>query len=83
LLHKLRDTGTVDRRPGSGRRRSARTDENVELVDELALSQSGPSNILDICYNQPVLFSATRTHNTTGAFQIHPQFPEENALCLE
>ena len=39
LLKKLRDTGTVDRRPGSGRRRSARTAENVELVDELVLSQ--------------------------------------------
>jgi len=28
LLKKLRDTGTVDRRPGSGRPRGARTEEN-------------------------------------------------------
>ena len=36
LLQKLL---TVDRRPSSGRRRSARTADNVDLVDELVLSQ--------------------------------------------
>jgi len=35
LLKKLWDTGTVDRRPGSGRPRSARTEENVETVNDL------------------------------------------------
>jgi len=30
---------TVARRPGSGRRRSARTEENVETVNDLVLSQ--------------------------------------------
>ena len=40
LLKKLRDTGgTVDRRPGSGRPRSARTEENVETLSDLVLSQ--------------------------------------------
>ena len=39
LLKKLRDTGTVDRRPGSGRPRSARNEENVETVNDLVLSQ--------------------------------------------
>ena len=39
LLQKLRATGTVDRRPSSGRRRSARTADNADLVDELVLSQ--------------------------------------------
>jgi len=39
LLKNLRNTGTVDRRPGSGRPRSARTEENVERVNDLALSQ--------------------------------------------
>ena len=39
LLKKLRDTSTVNRRPGSGRRRTARTDNNVQLVDELVQSQ--------------------------------------------
>jgi len=38
LLKKLRDTGTVDRRPGSGRPRSAHT-ENVETVNDLGFSQ--------------------------------------------
>jgi len=39
LLKKLWDTGTVDRRPGSGRPRSARTEENVQTVNDLVLSQ--------------------------------------------
>ena len=34
LLKKLQDTGTVDRRPGSGRQHSARTKENVETVND-------------------------------------------------
>ena len=32
LLKKLRDTGTVHRRPGSGRPRSVRTEENVDYA---------------------------------------------------
>jgi len=32
LFKKLRDTGTVNRRPGSGRPRSARTEENAKLL---------------------------------------------------
>jgi len=39
LLKKLRDTGTVDRRPGSGRPCSADTEENVGTVNDLVLSQ--------------------------------------------
>ena len=39
LLKKLRDTGTVDRRPGSGRPHSARTEGNVKIVNDLVLSQ--------------------------------------------
>jgi len=39
LLKKLQDIGTVDRRPGSGRPRSARTAENVETVNDLVLCQ--------------------------------------------
>jgi len=41
LLKKLRDTGTTARRAGSGRRRSARIDDNVDSVNELVLSQEG------------------------------------------
>ena len=39
LLKTLRDTGTVARRPGSGRPRSARNEKNVETVNDLVLSQ--------------------------------------------
>jgi len=39
VLKKLRDAGTVDRRPVSSRQRSARTEENVETVNGLVLSQ--------------------------------------------
>jgi len=39
LLKKLQDTCTVDRRPGSGRPCSARTEENVTTVNDLVLSQ--------------------------------------------
>jgi len=39
LLKKLQNTGTVDRRPGSGRPCSARIEENVETVSDLVLSQ--------------------------------------------
>jgi len=39
LLKKLWDTGTVDRRPFSSRPRSARTEENVETVNDLVSSQ--------------------------------------------
>jgi len=39
LFQKLRKTGTVDRRVGSGRPRSARMEENMDLVDDLIVSQ--------------------------------------------
>ena len=37
LLKKFRDTGTVDRRQGSGRPRRARTDENIDQVNDMVL----------------------------------------------
>jgi len=39
LFQKLRETGNVDRRVGSGRPRRARTEENIDLVDDLIVSQ--------------------------------------------
>jgi len=39
LFQKLRETGTVDRRVGSGRPCSARTEESIDLVDDLIVSQ--------------------------------------------
>jgi len=41
LLRKLRNTGCTRRRQGSGRPRSARTDDNIDSVNELILSQEG------------------------------------------
>jgi len=39
LLKKFRDTGTVDRRQGSDRPRSGRTDENIDQVNDMVLNQ--------------------------------------------
>jgi len=39
LPQKIDATGSADRKTGSSRRRSARTDGNVNVVEELALSQ--------------------------------------------
>jgi len=39
VASKLRETGTVDRCVGSGRPRSARTEENIDLIDDLIVSQ--------------------------------------------
>ena len=39
MLKKFGDTGTVNRLTDSGRPRSARTDENVDLVNDLVVSQ--------------------------------------------
>jgi len=39
LLMKFRDTGAVNRLTGSGGPRSARTEENVDLANDLVVSQ--------------------------------------------
>ena len=39
LIRKIDGTGSIERRPGSGRKRSARTDETIEKVEELIVSQ--------------------------------------------
>jgi len=39
LLRKLCETGNTSRRPGSGRPKRARTEENVTAVEELVVSQ--------------------------------------------
>jgi len=50
LLKKLRDTGTVDRRQGSNRPRSARTDENIDQVNDIFLSQEDqPRTHITVC----------------------------------
>ena len=40
LLKRLRETGTTDRLPGSGRPRTSRTAENIDAVSDLVLSQN-------------------------------------------
>jgi len=55
LLQKFRDTDTVDRRQGSGRPRSARTDENIDQVADMVLSQE----------DQPRTHSAVREISLT------------------
>ena len=45
LLHKIDETGSVDRKKGSGRPKSVRTESNIEEVNELILSQeNAPSS---------------------------------------
>ena len=39
LLKKFIDTGTVDRRQGCDRPRSVRTDENIDQVNDMVLSE--------------------------------------------
>jgi len=68
LLKKLRDTGTVDRRPGISRPRSARTEENVETVNDLILSQE----------DKPQTHRAVREiYRETGIHRC-----TQNAICL-
>ena len=55
LLKQLRETGTVERTTGSGRRRSSRTTQNIDAVEDLRRetpdfisSDLWPSNSLDL-----------------------------------
>jgi len=41
LLNNLRETGTTDRQPGSGRPCTSHTAENIDTVNHLTLSQEG------------------------------------------
>jgi len=46
LFKKLRDTGTVNRRPGSGTPRIVRTEENAKLLEKF--SQSATDFVLPV-----------------------------------
>ena len=39
LLKRFKDSGTIDRKEGSGRPRSVTTEENTDLIEELICSQ--------------------------------------------
>jgi len=43
LLKKFRDVGTVDRRRSSDKLRSARTDENIDHVNDNGSESRGPA----------------------------------------
>ena len=47
LLRKIDLTGSSERRAGSGRQRTARIDQNIEQVQELALSQEDKPQSLE------------------------------------
>ena len=50
LLHQIDTTGSADRKPGSGRRRTARCGTDVELVEDLAFSQEdAPGTHRTVC----------------------------------
>ena len=48
LLKKYKTFGSMERRPGSGRKRSVTTKENEELVERLICSQE--ENLAPICH---------------------------------
>ena len=64
LLKKFRDTGTADRRQGSGRPQSARTDENIDQVNDTVLSQE----------DQP------RTHRTVREISRGTGIPNKSSV---
>ena len=66
LLKKLRQTGTTDRKKGSGRPKSTRTEENVSAVEELILSQE----------NKP------QTHNTTRQITTLTGIPQSSVVRI-
>src|ERR1043165_4517129 len=66
LLKKLRQTGTIDRKKGSGRPKSTRTEENVSAVEELILSQE----------NKP------QTHNTTRQITRLTGIPQSSVVRI-
>ena len=39
VIHKINNDGTTERKPGSGRPKSARKQQNIERVSELICSQ--------------------------------------------
>lgn len=45
LIRKIDKTGTADRAPGSGRPRSVRTQDNIQVVEELVCSQEGQAGM--------------------------------------
>jgi len=66
LFQKLRETGTVDRRVSSGRPRSARMEENIDIVDDLIVSQE----------DKP------QTHRTVREIASETGIPRSSVVCI-
>ena len=66
LLKKFRDTDTMDRRQGGGRPRSGLTDENIDQVNNMVLSQE----------DQP------RTHSTVRETSRTTRIPKSSVVCI-
>lgn len=64
LIKNIDATGSSDRKPGSGRPRSARTNENIQAVEELILSQDSQpgthSSLREIAREVGVSWSSVR-----------------------
>jgi len=67
LLKKLRNIATIARQPGSGRRQSVRTMENVDTVNDLALSHKGALKCIKPCVKLQGRPAFT-THRCTALF---------------
>ena len=46
LIKKIKETGSTDRRPGSGRPTTICTEENMDLIEELVCLQEEPHSHL-------------------------------------
>ena len=66
LLKKFRDTDTGDRRQGSDRPRSTRTDENTDRMNDMVLSQE----------DQP------RTHSTVREISRKTDIPKSSVVRI-
>jgi hypothetical protein len=86
LLHKLRKTGTTDRRPGSGRPRSVRTNINTITADELLLSQENvPQTHRTIFVKSAVRWvylNVRRAHNSWWSAAEVPEETSTVANCI-
>jgi len=58
--------GTVDRRQGSDRPRSARTDENIDQVKDMVLSQEDQQ----------------RTHSTVREISLNKSISKSSVVCI-
>jgi len=77
LTERIYIDGTVNRQPGNGRPRSAQTDENIEAVDDLVLSQEDKHKTTDrrakfhvkLPFTVPVSIGSHRAHHTIQLLQ--------------